>query len=244
MPSGEEPLSKGFKAVVLLVGSLLLLLVVSILTLTAKVPGRALLWYTVFAVVSTFLALLFSGARADDLRLLFHRIGVNPDTSERVIGRLGRLKKFSPQEHWGVDPSLWIPFIVNLVGVGVLIQLSGGIIDSPFSSVSIIVLTLVVLLIEAPPKAAEGQNGNESVEQGESSTGGDIAEVRQHPFAILFGVAAVFFGAMVAANEFDFLDSGANPTDGASFVMTVASAAVGICLAVWAQAGRIVSSGE
>src|SRR5215475_809304 len=53
---------------------------------------------------------------------------------ERTVARFFT-KRLAKLRTSGIDPSLWVPFVIVLLAVGLLIQLSGGIVHSPFSQV-------------------------------------------------------------------------------------------------------------
>jgi len=117
---------------------------------------------------------------------------------------------------WGVDPTLWVPFGIVLFAVGVLIQLSGGIVHSPFAQVAAVVLTLVVLLIRPPLQPA-----------GDRGAKGSIVALA------VFSLA--FFLAMVALELIPQTRSVTRPDPTATIIVSGVTIMVGVTLATWSR---------
>lgn len=232
------------KVAFLAIGSILLMILVWALVCFAKVPSHAAVGFTIIGCGSIFLALalvlpwrIVLGLVADFIVFLGREFLTRvrgEDENERRDDRRARgvrRTRLRAETKLRIDRGalgLWVPYIVSMVGVGWLIYYSGGIVDSPFVAIPVVMFTLVVLLIDLPdPK----------------STGGEVRSTRMGrkprppiwPFVVLAIVAAVFFAAMALLNAHHPAHLTSHPDDGAEIVVTLSTATVGIVLAAVAR---------
>lgn len=210
--------SEFVKVIFLAVGTGLLTVLVWVLATWADVPSKAATGFAYFAGGSIVVALGL----------------VAPWTymGNEMMDRLGRDRKETPKQRTTLRREtklridrgalgLWIPYVVNIAGVGWLVYYSGGIVHSPFTAVPVVMFTLVVLLIDPP--SARGVSRPESIRP------------PIWPFIVLAIIALVFFVSMALLNIFCPATLETSPTDGAGIAVTLSTAAVGIVVAVVAR---------
>jgi hypothetical protein len=134
---------------------------------------------------------------------------------ERTVARF-LTKRLANLKTSGIDPSLWVPFGIVLFAVGVLIQLSGGIVHSPFAQVAAVVLTLVVLLIRPPLRSTSRHGARGSI-------------------VALVVISFVFLLGMIVLECIPQFRSATRPAPGAAIIVSVVTTVVGVGLATWSR---------
>jgi hypothetical protein len=245
---GSRPTYDGASEVTFLaIGTISLMALVWFLVWLANVPSRAAFGFTVIGIASLVLAVTlvlpwrtvfglaggFFVFLGREFRIrLSGKAGERSD-DDRRRSRNSRRSNLQSATKRRVDRSaigLWVPYVVNLIGVGWLIYYSGGIVDSPFVAIPVIMFTLVVLLID-PPNSKTSPEGKGST----AALTGREPRPPIWPFVVLGVVALVFFAAMTLLNTWAPAHLTSSPADGAEILVTLATASVGIVLAAVAR---------
>ncbi len=252
------------KVLFLVVGTMALWLLVFVLVLVARVEWIAAGGFWAISVVSILIALGLGVPWAKVSSRMFaellNRLTGSQELAERWTKRIqdSRIAKWVRRRdafYARQTVGLWAPFIVNLIAVGWLICLSGGVVHSPFAQIPVVMFTLVVLLIDSPQRRGSGAGEDGSLLDGEGRRVATVeVEVSERaviasdseerigvPFLVLGLVALSYYVALIAINLLNPWH-GPHPADGATLTITVATAAVGVILAILARMSVLLTS--